>query len=126
MSIFEQNCKPLAKSLVGQVLKVGNQEVEILQAQGYPRTDNEQGIYVPILDMKPGSVFCPQHRGGLLFLVACSDGGKPGGCVLIRKVRVDGNVISGPGRVAEALGVEKVGSTGRITNSREKLTLHMK
>lgn len=126
MSVFQQNCKPLAKALVGKKLKFGDHEAEILEAQGYPRKDNETGIYTPILEMRPGAVFFPRHRGVLLFLIACPEGNAPGGCVLIRKVRIGDTVHSGPGKVAQALGVEEAGSQGRLIEAKETLNLHIR
>lgn len=125
MSFFQQSCKPLAKALVGKTLKVGEKSFQILKAEGYPRKDNEKGIYAPILEMRPGTVYCPPHRGGLLFLIACLDGQGPGGCVLIREVSLDGAVIKGPGRVTEALGIVEPKSEGRCTEAKESLNLHM-
>ncbi len=123
MSIFEQNHKAAARSLVGKVIKVGAVEVTILSAEGYPMAENNRAPYTPVTTMKPGSVFCPRHRGGLLVLVACHDGGAPGGCVLIRKARVNGQLVNGPGRVAAALGIVKPDATGRITENKKGLRL---
>jgi 3-methyladenine DNA glycosylase Mpg len=125
MSFFQQSCKTLARALVGKTLRVGEKSFQILKAEGYPRKDNETGIYAPILEMRPGAVYCPPHRGGLLFLIACPDGQGPGGCVLIREVSFEGTAIKGPGRVAEALGITDAKSSGRLTEVKDSLNLQM-
>jgi 3-methyladenine DNA glycosylase Mpg len=124
--MFKQTPAALAKALMGQTLRIGHRVAEILEAQGYAKRDNEQGIYKPILELNPGQVFCPQFRTGILVLVACYDRGEePGGCVLIRKVKVDGKVVSGPGRVAEALGITESGTYGRMSETQDGLSLKL-
>jgi 3-methyladenine DNA glycosylase Mpg len=125
MTLFSQSHKQLAKSLTGKKIRVGEIEAEILKAEGYSRRENEAPTYAPVLKMKPGSVYCPRHRGGLLVLIACNDGESPGGCVLIRKVSIDGTTHNGPGRVAQALGIDESKTEGRLKESNGTLTLHI-
>lgn len=113
--MLDQSFKKLARSIKGFVIAVGDRKVEVLEAQGYARHENEDHPYTPVLDMKSGEFFCPPHRGGLLLLIACSDGGKPGGCVLVRKVKVGDTIVNGPGRVCQALGIEVPVERGKIT-----------
>ncbi len=113
--MFDQSCKMLARSLKGHTLVIGDKKAEILTAQGYAKRQNEGHPYTPVLEMKPGEFFCPQHRGSQLLLIACPDNGKPGGCVLIRKVKIGDEVFDGPGRVCKALGFEDPVRKGKIT-----------
>lgn len=125
MKFFQQSYRQLAKALIGRTFTFKRKEVEILQAQGFPRTENEAPLYAPVIDMKPGEVFCPRHRGGILLLIACLDGNGPGGCILIRKVKIGDETYNGPGRVSEALKIEEHKTTGRISEVRGNLILEI-
>jgi len=124
-TFFEQGHKSLAKALVGRKLMVGGIEVEILSAQGFSRKENEAPLYEPILSKVPGEVYCPRNRGAILLLVACQDVSLPGGCVLIRKVKIGEVEHNGPGKVTEALGITEHKSEGQLREVRGKLVLEM-
>ena len=114
MSIFELPYKPLAKELVGKTMVVGQHRVTIMDAQGYPRSENDTGVYKPVVDMQPGEVFVPRHRNAFLFLIACKDGENTGGCVLVREIELDGHLYKGPGTVTQALGIQTHAATGKL------------
>jgi len=93
---------------------VGQRRVTIMDAQGYPKAENDTGVYKPVVDMAPGEVFVPRHRNAFLFLVACKDGEERGGCVLVREIEIDGKLYKGPGMVTQALGIQTHGATGKL------------
>lgn len=111
---FKPDYKQLAKALVGRKMIVGSKEVTILEAKGFPKRENETPLYLPIVSMQPGQIYCPRLRNAVLLLVACNDGANIGGCVLVKAIELDDEVIQGPGRVTAALGIEAK-STGHIT-----------
>jgi 3-methyladenine DNA glycosylase Mpg len=123
--MFRAGYREVAKDLFGKVIKVNSTAVEVLDAEGYPRKENDKAPYTPVVTMKPGEVFCPRHRGGILVLIACHDGNRPGGCVLIRKIIKDGRVVNGPGRVAEALGIKQPGTRGVMAHKEGVITLSL-
>lgn len=124
-SIFELSFRPLAKELIGRTMVVGSHRVTIMDAKGYPKSDNDTGVYKPVVDMKPGEVFVPRHRNAFLFLIACKDGENTGGCVLVREIEMGGQLIKGPGMVTQALGIQTHAATGRINEREIELSLSM-
>lgn len=121
--MFKVTYDRLARDLADKTLKVGTVEVQILQAEGYPRRENVRAPYTPVLTMDAGRVLCPKHRGALLVLIACQDGDGAGGCVLLRKIMKDGRVVNGPGRVAEALGITDADTRGSLSVKGDKIVL---
>lgn len=113
MNLWEQQPQDAAHGLLGKTLIVGNYEATVLVADGYPRSENTtNGLYGPILEAVPGTVYCPRHRNSVLLLIATHDQGEPGGCVLIRAAEVQGVIYRGPGRVSERLELREHGTTG--------------
>ena len=104
-TFWQKEPNEVAKQLVGKTIIVGTVSATVLVAEGYTRKQNESGLYKPILDMPPGQLYCPQHRNAILVLISTRYRGKPGGCVLLRAVEVNGSICEGPGRVAECLGI---------------------
>lgn len=123
--MFDQSCKQLARSIKGSILVLGSIKAEIVEAEGYSRRENESDPYAPVLNMQPGEFFCPRHRAALLLLIACPDNGKQGGCVLIRKVKIDERVVSGPGRVCQALGIGDPMTKGKMTQRGAELVMRV-
>ena len=116
MALVDQTYARLAKDIQGRVLHLGNNWYTIVEAQGFSRKQNDAGLYRPLLEMAPGTVYFARHRNALLFLIACKDGQGTGGCVLIREILDQESAVhSGPGAVSAALGVEDHGATGTIT-----------
>lgn len=112
--LFRNSYKAAASAVQGKRLVVGSRAGWILKAKGFSRAQNDEGVYRPVIDMKPGQVFCPRMRNAILILVACFDGEEPGGCVLIDEIELNGLIVKGPGRVSEALGLEEPKVIGRI------------
>lgn len=123
--MLEQSHKKLARALKGVTLVHDGRTAEVLAAQGFNSRENEGHPYNPVLTMKPGEFFCPKFRGGLLLLIASLDGSKPGGCVLVRKVRINGTIVNGPGRVCEALGFDSPVNKGKIRVKGEELVMRV-
>lgn len=119
--MFANEYRSVANTLVGKTIRLDDQSIQILETQGYSRKSNQSAPYTPVTKMRPGQIFCPRHRGGLLVLVACHDRNAPGGCVLIRKIQKDGRVINGPGRVARALGITEPETHGIIKQQGDQL-----
>lgn len=111
--IWLEKPKEVAKSLLGRDLIVGRYTVAILGTKGFTRKENETGVYRPMLEMSPGSVYCPWGRSGLLLLIVTQDGGMSGGCVLIRTIGTNNGIIDGPNLVCKALGLSVQKSQGR-------------
>ncbi|MDD5438037.1 MAG: hypothetical protein PHC70_02745 [Patescibacteria group bacterium] len=124
-AFFHQNFVSAAKSAVGKKIRIGGLEAEILEAKGYSRSDNDTPLYSPIISMQPGGVYLPRYRGGILFLIACRDGMDAGGCILVKKISINGDVFNGPGRVSEALGCTTHGQSGRLTESKGTFVLKL-
>ncbi|TAK04761.1 hypothetical protein EPO33_02065 [Patescibacteria group bacterium] len=114
VTLLDMNHKELARQLMGAQLIVGGVAATILEAQGYSRKENSDPLYRPLLALPPGSVYCPRRRNAILTLIACRDGGEPGGCILLRTIEVDGAVVQGPGRVSEALGITTHAQQGTL------------
>lgn len=114
MALLEMDHKEFARELMGMRLIVGGTTVTILEAEGYTRKQNADPLYRPLLEMPAGSVYCPRRRNAILTLIACHDGGSPGGCALLRAVEIDGAVVQGPGRVSETLGIVTHAQQGTI------------
>lgn len=112
--LFASSYKVAAKAVQGKRLVVGGRVGWILKAKGFSRVQNDAGVYRPVVEMKPGQIFCPRMRNAILILVACLDGDEPGGCVLIDEIELNGLIVKGPGRVSEALGLEDPKAFGRI------------
>lgn len=112
---WEQDPGRVAGALIGMRMQVGAVDAVILDADGYRRAENEaNGLYTPILEALPGSVYCPKRRNAVLFLFATHDRGAPGGCVLIRAAEIDGSVYDGPGKLTERLGITIHGTAGSM------------
>ncbi len=111
---FWSNPSKVAEELPGKVMILGDQEVIIRKAQGFSREEGLRGIYLPMLDMEPGQFYCPRLGAYILPVIAVLDNGKRGGRVLIREIDVNGRVYSGPGRVAQQLGLTSK-ARGKIT-----------
>ncbi len=114
MALFALNHRELARELMGMRLIVGASTVTILEAEGYSKKQNADPLYRPLLEMPAGSVYCPRRRNAILTLVACHDGGAPGGCILLRAVEIDGAVVQGPGRVSDTLGIVTHAQQGTV------------
>ena len=115
MGLFDASYEKQSALLRGKILRMGQRVFTINVAEGYARSENEKGIYKPIVGMAPGTVYCPRSRNTILFLIACFDGQGIGGCVLIRELlSPERGVISKPGNVSAALGITVAKTTGRI------------
>jgi hypothetical protein len=111
MGLFDTQYDRLADKLPGKILHAPNgRTFTIGQAEGYSREENDVPLYRPILEMEPGRTYFPRRRNAILFLIAC----KGGGCVLIRELRVQDGIISGPGAVSEAVGVDTPNTEGTV------------
>ncbi|GEM_PF-3061740 len=126
MPLLNQGYSSFAALIKGRRIKTTSSEIEIVEAVGYSRKDNSSPLYESILDVPAGTVYCPRYRGGILVLIACHDTGRPGGCVLLRKAKANGRIISGPGHVAEALGITIQKTKGYIVEDGEVLVLTLK
>lgn len=114
MNMFAVSYKDAASAAQGKRLVVGGRVAWVLRAKGFSRVQNDGGVYRPVMEMDPGQVFCPRMRNAILILVACYDGGKPGGCVLIDEIEIGGEIVKGPGRVSDALGLQEAKAVGQI------------
>lgn len=123
--MFANEYRTVAHALVGKTIQLDAHSIQILEAEGYSKKSNQSAPYTPITTMRPGQIFCPRHRGGLLVLVACHDRNAPGGCVLIRKIQKNGRIINGPGRVAQALGITEPETRGVIKQRPDHLTIFL-
>lgn len=108
--LFSLRESSLARQLVGRTLVVGDLRATIVEAQPFPRSDTEKPLYRPLLELEPGGVYTPRQYSSVLFHLLAAGGG----CVGIRAIELDGQIISGPGRVTEALGLTTPKNTGRI------------
>ena len=115
MGLFDVSYEKQATKLRGKLLRVGPRTFTLNEVVGYAKKENDAGVYRPIVAMAPGSVYFPQHRNSILFLIACRDGGAYGGCVLVGELLSGGaGTITGPKNVTEAVGVCVPKSTGRV------------
>lgn len=112
-NIWQQKPSDVARLLIGKLLVVGSTQAWILQAQGFRRAENSNGIYRPILEMQPGGVYCPRRRNWILLLIVTRDGNHAGGCVLVRSVEIGGRIFDGPGHVTDELGITQARACGR-------------
>lgn len=102
---FDQSFAAIAAGLVGQECKLLNGNVfTILEAEGFARESNLKG-YTGVVDLKPGSMHLHPSMGHTLILIATKDGSERGGCVLIKRARIGGKTVTGPGRISKALGL---------------------
>jgi hypothetical protein len=111
---FDLSYKDAAKAVVGRTLVAGSRQAVILETQGFSRASNDAPLYKPMLELRPGDVFTPRQRNAILTLIVCMDGGQSGGCVILRSIEINGGIITGPGRVSEALGMTIPKDPGRV------------
>jgi hypothetical protein len=115
MALFDASYDKLDGLLKGKIVRSGSRVFTVTEARGYPKDENDRGIYKPITEMAPGDVYCPRRRNAILFLIACRDGRGKGGCVLIRNLlSPKGGAIDGPAAVSAALGVSEPKTTGKV------------
>lgn len=120
-SLWENRASDVAVALKGRSLQVGSQEAVVLQASAYGRSEQERGLYRPMLDMKAGDIYCPRIRNTIMLCIVTGQGRTLGGCVRIDGIEINGARHTGPGAVSGALGITVPRSKGsaRIAGVRE-------
>ena len=97
------------RDAVGRCLCVNGIDFRILGAEPcHPDEVRRNPSLGPVLDLKPGSVFCPNNRRATEIVLACASNRKNrGGAVILTSILTsDGERHNGAYRVAQALGLE--------------------
>lgn len=105
---WQQTPEQVAQKLTGKTMIFGTILAKIIEAQGYPPMKKKRGVYHAILRMKSGDIYLPDFRSSILLIIVVK-----GGRILIRSIEVDGEVITGPGRVTKRLGMTQARARGR-------------
>lgn len=115
-SLFTLGVHELAQALQGQELELPDGRViTITQTEGYPRSQNDRGVYKPMLEMSPGQVFIPRVMSAFVFLIVALDGKQAGACVRIVGIDTpEAGEIGGGGRVSKYVGFTEHRQVGRI------------
>ena len=117
---WQQSPAAVARLLLGKTIIVGGQEATVLSTEGFRRAENgDNGLYRPMLEMEPGSIYCPRRRNAVLLLLVTADREAWGGCVLVRAIESGGCIYHGPGAVTNFLEIKEHATQGTTSWSDE-------
>lgn len=111
-SFWGRDPKDVALDLSGLTLRVGNKKAIIFNATPYDRSEQQRGLYKPMLEMAAGDVYCPKLMTSVLLLITTGTGETLGSCVRIDDIQIGGIRHEGAGRVTAALGITTAKSRG--------------
>tara|TARA_Y100000296_G_C5016406_1_gene177643 strand:- start:120 stop:545 length:426 start_codon:yes stop_codon:yes gene_type:complete len=102
---YENKSYEVAQNLVGKVLKINNQKVQVIETEAF-----EGGKQTPqraCMRYAPGQIGLLNYRGSKFVNIGTEAAGFPS-CVLLRAVKIEDELIEGPGKVGKALNAESL------------------
>lgn len=106
-NFFNQGARELANNLNNRHLVRDDQVITITNVEAFP--GSQEPRYQPVMALEPGGVYIAPFLTSALVLIRSNDG-----CVLISGIVKNDQQITGPGRVAAALGIRTRKRSGHL------------